>query len=77
MITDEAFGGVFLSLAVLGAWSIGPSVVPALLALVAAAILADVRRKPKVLTQVGWFVGGVMGEAVIMLLAIFLLHRVH
>ncbi len=76
MITDEAFGGVFWSLAVLGAWSIGPAVVPALLTLVAAAILAGVRRKPKVLTQVGWFAGGVMGD-VIMSLAIFLLHRVH
>jgi len=76
VITDEAFGGVFWSLAVLGAWSIGPSGVPALLALVAAAILAGVRRKPKVLTQVGGFAGGVMGD-VIMSLAIFLLHRVH
>ena len=56
-----AIGGVFLSLAVLGAWSIGPSVVPALLALVAAAILAGVRRRQKVFTQVGWFAGGVMG----------------
>ncbi len=72
-----AIGGVFLSLAVLGAWSIGPSVVPALLALVAAAILAGVRRRQKVFTQVGWFAGGVMGQAVIMVLAIFLLNRVH
>ncbi len=72
-----AIGGVFLSLAVLGAWSIGPSVVPALLALVAAAILAGVRRRQKVFTQVGWFAGGVMGQAVIMVLAIFLLKRVH
>ncbi len=72
-----AIGGVFLSLAVLGAWSIGPSVVPALLALVAAAILAGVRRRPRVWTQVGWFAGGVMGQTVIMLLAIFLLNRVH
>ena len=30
----------------------------------------------KVLKQVGWFAGGVMGEAVIMLLAIFLFNRV-
>ena len=62
---------------VLGAWSIGPSVVPALLALVAAAILAGVRRRQKVAKQIGWFAGGVMGQAVIMLLAIFLLKRVH
>ena len=45
--------------------------------LVAAAILAGVRRRQKVATQVGWFAGGVMGQAVIMLLAIFLLNRVH
>ena len=69
-----AIGGVFLSLAVLGAWSIGPSVVPALLALVVAAILAGVRRRETVWTQVGWFAGGVMGQAVTMLLAIFLLN---
>ena len=66
-----AIAGVFLSLAVLGAWSIGPSVVPALLALVVAGILAGVRRRQKVLTQVGWFAGGAMGQAVMMLLAIF------
>ncbi len=72
-----AIAGVFLSLAVLGAWSIGPSVVPAFLALVAAAILAGVRRRQKVSTQVSWFAGGVMGQAVIMLLPILLLNRVH
>ena len=72
-----AIGGVFLSLAVLGAWSIGPSIVPALLALVAAAILAGVRRRERVWMQVGWFAGGVMGQALIMLLAIFFLNRIH
>ena len=69
-----AIAGVFLSLAVLGAWSIGPSVVPALLALVVAGILAGVRRRQKVLTQVGWFAGGAMGQAVMMLLAFFFAH---
>ena len=53
-----AIGGVFLSLAVLGAWSIGPSVVPALLALVT---LVQIRFS---LRQFGQHAGGVAVERV-------------
>ena len=62
--------GAFLTLAVLGAWSIGLSVAPPLFAVAAAGALAGFRRRRRVLPQMGWFVVGLAAQALLMLLAI-------
>ena len=62
--------GAFLTLVVLGAWSIGLFVAPTLFALVAAGALAGFRRRRRLLPQMGWFVLGLVAQALLILLAI-------
>ncbi len=64
--------GAFLTLVVLGAWSIGLFVAPTLFALVAAGALAGFRRRRRLWPQMGWFVVGLVAQALLMLWTILL-----
>ena len=62
--------GALTALTVLGAWSIGPSLLPGLLTAGAASVLVTRRTGARPLPAVGWFLAGAVGQTVLMLLVV-------
>jgi hypothetical protein len=60
--------GALAGLMVLGAFTIGMGLVPAVIAFSGAAVLADRRRGRRVLPQLGGFGAGILGSALLLLI---------
>jgi hypothetical protein len=69
-IVTWAVIGSLIALMLVGAWTIGPLLLIAVLAFATAAILADTRRNRKILSDVGVLIIGAASNAVVLLLFI-------
>ena len=61
--------GILTALVFLGAWSFNPILIPAALAFLGAAILADRRRSKRPFANMAFYVGGALGTATAIVLA--------